>query len=793
MSKNIFKSDDEIQRYGKSTILDFVMENARMWTTLINEVTDLEDLQSTFNKVGFGWTKGERIVAVTSDTQFSDFDQVLAALGLGVKNNAKTEKRIARAFSYRDVVVKVHTTDVNFVMVDDDEFTHADSDAYGADDREKLLDGIASISEEFAIKLCRMAGVDTKRLRKAEALSFTAVTPNGEIKALAYVTKQMMIDGADMIFSSPNVKDQLFTVDGSMYILFDFHNAFGAPTTNAQLEANFGRGLFTVREMADDLAAKLTEAAMALKSGKIFPEWEDMVLNERLFKGVKANQDFAVLPLMAKDFVMRGGDYRWMPKLVGQLAMAEANKWTDIKRGWYKFPMKDSVLIPVITESAAVLIGHEILCDRGEIRFIDDGKVAVVNDEDFMEFVSTNAGGSDLDDHYLIMLRVNAQDEKVAMVIRIPNGLGEFSIFKINPVDVLPVADPTWRKIPGGLGTDLATGLSTGARRYTGVGEMTPVQYPEKYNKATVIEKIVELAQVNAQVGEVINAMILAAAYTPELLAEMPCSVEEAIDTFTQGGATQARLNLQKWAKKTVYAVAESGVAIDELLWNSRAEKGLAELHPRPELKKGFFTQMMSVNNTLRSAFRNEMSRFVQTKAAEGNPALTAALSVFGVTRAQVEKSNHVFLSMGRSIRKAFNAQLTFIIQNDLASDTEEWANAYKMVLGEIERLGRGDEKRMMDIALALWVVCMSMTNSAGQYSDQAVVNLHVWPMLMKAMTFYGIINGVRQSASSDRGLVYKVTAWKEVCVKCGKEVELTNPAHVMGAHVHNNVCRGCR
>lgn len=777
--------------FNKTSLINVIAPDATIWDVELSDIKtdDIDLLVNNIRqskKVRFAWVKGDKLTIWSSpDTNASSWNELLKELGITVKVGPKTAKRFARAFSPRDVVVELKS--VNLVVVPGDEFTR-DPDLFNDEDKEALLDGTAAFSKSFVHKMMRAAGRKISELRHVEALSASMLFEGGMLKVLAYIVDDEFMNGADIICGGANIKSDLSS--NRIWMSFDLFRPFGAPKTNAQLDPMVGRMLHNEAIDTAILTDVLTKDLNRIVSGeaaKSLEDWNMGALNTAA-NSTKVNQDFAALSDMTADMAARGVPYQVFPGMMSMLATAGSNQyWSTKGTGWPIYPLICAWARPIISESAACLIGEETDVERGEIRAIRDGDVWVVNDQDYIEFFRLNTGGSDLDDHFVLCFRM-INGVKSVFIVRNPMGWREFQVLKFVEGDPYPVytkADGTdieFPVLPGKLTKNLFESIRDGESIIRGLDGFTPVEYPETYGPEALIPTMIELiAGEGGFVGAIINTITLAAGHNPKLLEDVMAEMETIIDTFTQGGATEVRKALMEWSE-SIFDRLQGSENMDMALWLRRCNG--ADFNGT--LVKGFFSRRRVLNMSIRKNFVNSVKAYANARASEDHDLIKRLEVIFGVERKNVRITEDPIMSKAAAMELIFRRSIATELSAARAANTEpDWTRLYTRHAERIMASANGDATLANVMAVASWFAAMSMTTQAGIYSDRSIINTKVWPMFIQGMVDLGL--------ATDLNTMSNTIGWTLTCNSCGAERQSYNASVYVQYLWNNKVCRNCR
>ena len=726
----------------------------------------------------YSWVKKDHVTVVECDGCDKTWQELLDVLHIECTTDPKADKRRARAFSPRDCVIPDYL--VGTVI-----------DVGPWDDKQ---DGVMRVKRSWLVNAMLAIGEDPARLRGVKRISLTVITPDGTIKGVAYIC-----DGGkyDICTSKINIKPEMYTTDGEIYISFDFQYKYKNPKSNSEADVMLGRMLYTRKQLAraiDDTLGTARDNIFAGTSCNVISDWGLPELNSKAVS-TKVNEDFAALPDMARDMAQRGVDEREFPGLISLVATGVSNQFRQIKRKkeWARYPLPCVWNRPVLSETAAALIDCPITVAPGTIRAIRNGDVWVVNDDEWISDMRMNSGGGDFDDDWNMYFRmiphvkeviVNhdgtgegpeftevIENVKSIIFARNPMGWKEFTVLryvedefvdndsKLNPSFTDRKGNVCrWPVLPGRVPTTLTEDIASGAIRFEEMPELETASPYDTYGAANVTDLITELVcGETGNVGMVINAIILAAAVRPSLLAVQVATMEDIVDTFTQGGGTAKRVFLTEWAENLLEQIAnDPNHEIDPKLWARRA--GRTELGAAT-MKIGFFSWFEAYNIDRRGKFVEECRVFAQSKAREGGVVIAKMEKMFGATRKSAPSITTGVLPVAQFIVKEWRSCMK--LRNDIAKaefeqelrqhpylDQDDWKALYEDLNSLIVSAAGPDQMRQEYLMLAVWFMSMSMPTRRG-YSDKCVWNTRMWPLFIQGMVHFGLAKDLEREAAN--------------------------------------------
>lgn len=809
--------------FNKGHLIQTIVPDAEIWDVDLNLCTS-DDLPKILDLLGsvntiFGWQKGSKITVFRSqDTNAPRWNHLLKAMHLDVKVGPLSAKRLARLLSDRDIVIKLPKEKVNIVKVNGNEFAREKDLFTDQDDIDALLDGTASISYSFVLEMLEAAGLDASVLKGVEALSFSAATRGGMLKILGYITpdEDMAIADASIILNDANIKSQLWATDDMVSIAFDLFRPYSDPKTNIQtdimLREILGNQDLDIKLLSDTLGTG-KKAIMDGNARRIMEDWSKKSLENKLESSNKVNEDFANLADMAEDFNARGGDYRWSPSLITMMGTGLVNQWYNLKGNWPKYPLPCAWSRPIISESASFLIGDGVDVERGEIRAIRHGDIWVVNDQDYIEFFRFNAGGADLDDHFMLIFRLIDGVNSV-IVGRIPMGWREFSVFTFHEGDPFPTYTSVSGKVtsfPAISGVVPKTAFELvrdGEMRITGMGNFDEVLYPEVYGPQIISSVVTEMLSGElGHVGAIINAIMVAAATKPELLSEIVAVMEEIIDSFTKGGGAQVRMVLTEYGESLLEMLDTNGVQIDTKFLGKGGRVGPKKFE-RATKVNGIYWRRDEANKKIRNMVRTEIDKFGQDYNKQGNELLNKLLDAFNMKYWDVQNTAQPIFVKVRQAQSAFNGHITEMTKANMERarmiaemerkpvqriniSPEQWTTIYNTHLERLNKIADNDPEMLKLVVMINWMVCLVVRTSKDTITDRSIMNKVMWPVWIQAMVEYGFLMDLDAMVHGAKTEHWNQTATL-TCTRCGVTGVAGTKARI-SFKMHNSCCKACR
>ena len=718
-----------------------------------------------------------KIVACILDEQ-EGWMSTLNAMGFNVKGGGKTAKRL-KSF-HRATLINAHFDTLNIQWVEPDAYARYDFNNGWADwvyeAKSRLLDGGFVVSSRLI-----QAGIenlpvyephntlDTNEYYydptiKAQLVNFLGnskvfngriITPEGMIKG-NFIVSDNMPEGIDVISSRENLKTEI-TYDGGYRLLAEPQGPKSRVITDDQTVINFPK-LFRKSDMEMWLKEEYEKMFQQAIDGKLLTNWKSVFM--RNFS--RDNQD--VEDVEAHSRISYVG-YRWVsmglsitdsPWLFETLAVSHAKPLQK------RIPIPCSVYEQVIPESLARMAGYDIIVEEGEIRRINDIGVHVVNDFDWLEMYESH-GGHDEDDFFKLFYRTMESGphdgQKVVIVVRSPNGYGEYSIFRY-------VEDewyPTWEKANGeqvsfptvngrNWPVRLSNAIRNGNVQYSGLpSENSPTTSrpaTSTYSVADVMADV-DTAMNGGNVGRYVNATMLHSMVVGKHRSVQLCSLESAIDGCTQTSDPNDRIAIDTEAGVMVDEVLATGKPIDRDFWYSRF-RALAAKHPEVETYEGKITQLNSLCTEYYRAYAHRISKYAQENVRPSDIVHKLGQRLYF----------HAIPLLRQFRMDIFNANSTDTVQASTGIKRNEWEYLYTAIAEHIESFERPQDQH--DFILSLYSATINVATSNGKITDQIVMNRIVYPYLERALQHYGIGNRVVMNYTNGKIKMkeHTVTSW---------------------------------
>jgi len=721
-------------------------------------------------------------IVITQIGNNTEWMSVFNSMGFKVKGGSKTPKRL-KAF-HRPTLINAHfnINEIKVQYVSADEFsryTFDDNPDYPEDQVDRLLDG-GFIIHPRLIK----AGIDNlptfeagdtndpneyyynPRMRQkaindllhCKVVNCRIIGPDTFLKGNALVSKHIP-EGIDVISWSGNLKNEILYENGWLFQA-EPQNAKSRVHTDDQTMINLPQ-LFTKSEMEYWLTEEYKKMFQEATEGKLLSNWKNIY--QRTWRDKSDSEDEEAQARM--QYV----GYRWVAmgmKVTESPWMFETLATSHAKPMRTKIPIPCAVYEQIISESLARMAGYDIEVEEGTIQRLQALEVHVVNDIDWIEMYESH-GGHDADDFFKLFYRQfqggDMDGEKVVVVVRSPNGIGEYSIFKYveghwNPHWLTSTGEKITFPIVSGRGWPqrLSEALFQQTVAYVGLPSQInppPKRVGESYTREDVLTDI-RTSMTTGSVGKFVNASML---YSSVFYKHRPlqlCSLEDAIDGFIQTAIAQDRDAIQEDAITMVNEVIKSGLPVDRALWDSRRFDGYLKKGQWVEKHEGVITQLNDLCKTHYNAYAKRVQEWAQENARP---------SEF-VHQIGYRMSFHALPILRKFRMDIYNVNSQMTADQGGYVDRSGWDNLYQNIVNKIELYEQESDRH--DLVLGLYSASLKHATSSGKITDQLVMNRLVFPYLERALQHYGIANRVTITAKDDGTIAInqiKTTQWEVI------------------------------
>jgi hypothetical protein len=748
----------------------------------------------------------------------------MSTLGWTINAGPKTFKRLKtlnrpfRLWSKPDRPLRVY-------VVEDDSYTNEDVEGLTDTEKERLLDGAFVISRNLYSQCLSNVrfpvlghdedpsfNVDYYRseeyLRQAQffhafnarifgPMEFSGImkndTANGMLKGEAFIHASDTCERmhVDIICARSALKFEVYNTE-TTYVLLEPQKAkkFGV---NSDLQSMITLpGVYQPEDVKSWIRDYLLANFENLKNDKIMESWFDMAspFFNSSTRWFDQNDLTTLTKWNARAWLMSGRRVTESPWLFEQLGNAIAKSIQSTDASKLRFPIPCAVRAQVISQSFASMAGEDIVVPEGAARWSEALESIVVNDLDWLEMYRSH-GGHDLDDFFVAYYRTYRNCRKI-IIVRSPNDFGEYSMFDFVEGDWCPIFErhdgsfiyfPEISHDPSLWSKRLSEVVSDEEIIYTGLpSESQPKQQTGgSYGMQHVLNLIQNNSGSAACVGANVNARALWALSTNRHRSVQLTSMENCIDTGTQGGSAEDADAVMAEAKDIVQQiVSDPTLMIDEYMWMSR----FANIFGIP-----FDRSRLTANTHISEAHRFRINASKSFMKLVRDHAQT---NFVNSCDPQVHRLGQRYLRLAYQVLT--NTRLAMVGMQPVGEQNlvpRDWQNVHSLVLEEIERCESEVDRH--DFMMALYSVCFKVpARTSGKVSDQLVMNPHVFPYLMSAMRFYGLAYEVSVDEAGHISR-HKTDSWDLKCNQCGVELSTADPVVLQAYHHHDKACKACR
>jgi hypothetical protein len=581
-------------------------------------------------------------------------------------------------------------------------------------------------------------------LYTTKVFNIRLIGPDGMLKGNCFVSDKLP-EGVDVLSWHGNMKTEIKYSMG-WQLIAEPQNAKSRVRTDDQTVINMPQ-LFSKKDMEFWLDQEYEKLYNDAINNRLLMNWKNVY--KRSFKeddDIEDEETYARMQFVGWRWKAMDMNITDSPWLFQTIALSHAKPLFE------RIPIPCSVSEQVISESMARLIGYDMNVDEGTIRRIDDLKVHVVNDLDYMEMYESH-GGNDHDDFfgcfYRTLIGGQYDGEKVVIIRRSPNGLGEYTIFRYVEGEYFPtwtLADGTKVSFPEVTGRGwpmrLSTAIHAGKVGYVGLPS-SKKKSPERtttYTRQDVFNDI-RACMIGGGVGGFVNSTMLHSSVFHKHRPYQLCSLEDAIDGCVQTNDPADRQAIEQEAKILVKEVLDSGLPVDRVFWEMKKFDYYLKPGQWVEKYDGKITQLYSL---MREKYNAYYKRIVQYSQTEARP--NELIHKFGY---RLELHALPILNTFRMMIANANQQMN----SDLGGtvDSSGWDNLYQHIVDQIESYENESDRH--DLVLGLLSASLKHPTSAGKISDQIVMNRYVFPYLEKALQYYGLAKVVSFQRNKDNSI----------------------------------------
>lgn len=731
-------------------------------------------------------------IVITQVGNNTEWMNIFNDMGFKVKGGGKTAKRL-KAF-HRPTLINAHFEigDITIMYVDSSDFSRYEfGDEFTEEEIDRLLDGGFAISPRLI-----QAGIDNlpayeagstndpneyyynprmrqsliSDLKSVKVVNARIIGPDTFLKGNAIVSNRLP-EGVDVIAWHGNLKPEIVYENG-WFFQAEPQNAKSRVHTDDQTMVNLPQ-LFTKSEMEYWLSEEYEKMFQEALSGKLLSNWKNIY--QRTWKDKVDSEDEeaqARMQYVGYRWVAMGMKVTESPWLFETLATSHAKPLRT------KIPVPCAVYEQIISESLARMAGFDIEVEQGTIRRLKELEVHVVNDQDWIEMYESH-GGNDADDFFKLFYREMEGGPydgcKVVVVVRSPNGIGEYSIFKYvegdwHPHWITSTGDKvTFPKVSGrGWPQRLSDAIREGDVQYIGLPSQInppPKRTSEVYTREDVFADI-RTSMTTGSVGRFVNAAMLHSSVFAQHRPNQLCSLEDAIDGFIQTAIALDREAIDEDATRMVREVITSGLPVDRALWDSRRFDGYLKKGEWVEKYEGVITQLNDLCKKYYQAYAKRVQEWAQVNARP---------SEF-IHKIGYRMSFHALPILRKFRMEIYNVNSQMTTDQGGHVDRSGWDNLYQGLVNQIETYQCESDRH--DLVLGLYSASLQHPTSSGKITDQLVMNRLVFPYLERALQFYGIASRIAINTENDGTITIKELKTKEWQVQDddGQSYHFTDP-----------------
>jgi hypothetical protein len=372
------------------------------------------------------------------------------------------------------------------------------------------------------------------------------------------------------------------------------------------------------------------------------------------------------------------------------------------------------------------------------IQRIDELGVHVVNDIDWLEMYASH-GGHDEDDYFKCFYREMEggfhDGEKVVIVVRSPNGYGEYSIFRYVEGQWAPKwhkADGTEVTFPKVNGRNwpkrLSSAVSYGDVTYGKFpSELRPKNRPNGLYTADNVINDMRIAMSGGNVGGYVNAVMAHSLVLHRHRKHQLCSLEKAIDKCINPDDIDDVRAIDQEAANIVREIIDSKKPIDIEFWNRRGFSRYLTKEDEVTFHEGKISQVNKLSTQFFVDYSKKVREWAQQNAMPEDHVLQLGQRMYF-------RALPILKSFRKNIWKVNSSETTSVHGSIVR---QSWESIYDTIVHAIESHDRIEDKH--DFVLALYAVSLKVPTSEGKVTDQIVLNRFVYPYLEAALHFYGI------------------------------------------------------
>lgn len=551
-------------------------------------------------------------------------------------------------------------------------------------------------------------------------------------------------DGVDVITSADNIKDEI-VYDNGFKFLAEPQGSHERVITDDQTIINLPN-LFTHSDMQYWLSEEYEKMFNDSVNCRLLTNWREIY--KRQFRSIADAEDEEAnsrMSYVGYRWVSSGMNITDSPWLFETLATSHAKPFQK------RIPIPCTVYEQIVPESLVCMAGYgeDVFVEKGTIIRINELGIHVVNDADWLEMYESH-GGHDEDDYFKLFYRTfeggDLDGQKVVVVVRSPNGYGEYSIFKY----VEGQWSPTWHDSTGkditfpvvsgrGWPKRLSTAINDRDVRYDGLPseKINRQKRSGAYMPDDVIADM-RVAMSGGNVGGYVNAVMAHSLVLHTHRNRQLCSMEKAIDKCINPDFIEDVLAIDQETKDIVREIIDSDLPIDINFWEKRGFKRYLTEGEQVVLHEGKVTQM---NSLCQEHYKSYCARIRSWAQENAQPSQ--------IVHDLAKRLYYQALPIVRNFRSTIYTVNTSEATQETGSIVRNsWESLYSEIVDVINSFERHEDRH--DFVLSMYSVSLKVPTSGGKVTDQIVMNRFVYPYLESALQFYGISNTILFSAKSD-------------------------------------------
>lgn len=526
----------------------------------------------------------------------------LNRFGVTVTGQDKAIKRLSQVDRSFLCHSKHRFQDLQFVLIDkpetwtpeikkilDDEFEGMDAAGI-----EKATDGMAILSVDpfyhaginnlkAEKDLLGVPGALVKKARSSPAVNLRMLVPGrGQLKC--QVLWSSKIPPRTVITHSCNFKKEMqFGGDQEfVWVYWDPQPGKDESRLNVQYLLS-QRFLFPSEEVLNWLEQDLDGLTEAVKEGRFERDLCEMLESiEDRDGGIELDSFSTQTRLQAMEWLQAGGNLLQLPRLLANLYSVETRGILDPDSFSIRVRIPWSVHWQIVTSVMVRLADPTFPKVTGnKLRFHEAKKLAVVASKHYGD-TSLNLGGGDLDDFAECIIRRNQKGQKLVFGMRCPNDHREYGVWYLE--GEIPAAYPRDTEIPlvpEGLRIENAARVKIPIPK---VPKEDKPQQREPYSLSSLRRQL-EGATTNPGFGVLVREF-QTLVYSYNQIPAPPVSLEETVDTCTQGGeSSQINWVMGQWRKALITILEDQSLKLPWLFWKGKLEYIAKKvLKDKPEL-----------------------------------------------------------------------------------------------------------------------------------------------------------------------------------------------------------------